>query len=105
MAAIISVGLAAYGMSGKVFHGPLLQSHRGFCVRKILERTGEKSRQDFPEAQRVRTWEEVLADPEIDLVIVNTPPHYHFSMCAQALRAGKHVVGEKPFTVTTSTLR
>lgn len=40
----------------------------------------------------------VLCDPDIDVVSICTPPSLHFTMVADALRAGKHVVCEKPFT-------
>lgn len=102
---VIQVGMAAYGMSGKVFHGPLLKSHGGFRLKKIVERTAEKSKNDFPEAVRVGTWHEVLSDPDIELAIVNTPPEHHVEMCRQALLAGKHVVVEKPFTPTAREAR
>ncbi|MCU0352349.1 MAG: oxidoreductase [Cytophagales bacterium] len=94
------VGLAAYGMSGKVFHGPLLKAHPGFRVAKIVERSTERSRADFPDAVRVKSWDEITTDPAITLAVVNTPNAYHYDMCRQALEAGKHVVVEKPFTVT-----
>ncbi len=99
---IIQVGLASYGMSGKVFHGPLLKANGGFWLKKIVERTSEKSKTDFPEAVRVKTWDEILFDQHIELVVVNTPNALHFDMCKQALQAGKHVVVEKPFTITAA---
>ena len=102
---IIQTGMASYGMSGKVFHGPLLKSHGGFRLKKIVERNAEKSKADFPEAVRVHTWNEILSDPDIELAIVNTPPQYHVEMCRQALQAGKHVVVEKPFTPTADEAR
>ncbi|MDJ1473178.1 oxidoreductase [Cytophagaceae bacterium DM2B3-1] len=102
---IIQVGMAAYGMSGKVFHGPLLKSLGGFWLKKIVERTSEKSKTDFPETVRVKTWDEILFDQNIELVVVNTPNAHHFEMCKQALQANKHVVVEKPFTVTKEEAR
>lgn len=44
--------------------------------------------------------EELLADPEIGMVINLTIPQAHASVCLQALEAGKHVYVEKPFAVT-----
>jgi predicted dehydrogenase len=44
--------------------------------------------------------EELLADPEIEMVINLTIPLAHASVCLKALEAGKHVYVEKPFTVT-----
>jgi predicted dehydrogenase len=47
--------------------------------------------------QVVRKAEDILNDPEIDIVLVNTPDHTHFEYTKAALEAGKHVVVEKPF--------
>lgn len=47
-------------------------------------------------------YEEILADPEIDVVNVCTPSGAHSDMTCQALRAGKHVICEKPPDVTVA---
>lgn len=96
----IPVGLASYGMSGHVFHAPLISSNPQFQLRKILERSSNKSQQRYPEATVVRSFEELLRDDTLELIIVNTPNALHLPMAQQALEAGKHVVLEKPFTVT-----
>ena len=95
----IKTALCSYGMSGLVFHGPLLQEHPEFKIVKILERTKEESRGRHPGAELVRTYENILEDPDVELVVVNTPDHLHFKMAGLALKAGKHVVVEKPFTL------
>lgn len=96
----IITALASFGMSGQVFHGPCLKINPHFHVKKILERSKNLSASLFPEARIVRHFEEILSDPEIELVIVNTPDRYHYEMTKAALLAGKHVVVEKPFTET-----
>lgn len=96
----IRVALAAYGMSGRLFHAPFLQAHSGYEVAKILERNRDDSRERVPEAEIVRNYEAILGDPEIDLIVVNTPNALHYEMTRAALLAGKHVVVEKPFTPT-----
>ncbi len=101
----INVGLASYGMSGKVFHGPLLTANPHFHLRKVFERTTEKSKADYPQVAVVRRFEELLEDNAIELIVVNTPNALHFDMARKALEAGKHVVVEKPFTVTASEAR
>ncbi len=45
-----------------------------------------------------RDWRALLADPAIDVVDICTPPALHAEMVAACVRAGKHVICEKPFT-------
>ncbi len=91
------VGLASFGMSGQVFHGPLLHVHPGFEIVSILERSKNLSATLYQDARIVRTYQELLDDDRIELIIVNTPDSLHYDMTRQALQAGKHVVTEKPF--------
>lgn len=102
----IVTAIASFGMSGVVFHGPSLKVlPQQFKIHKILERTKNKSAERYPEAIIVRSYDEILNDPEVELVIVNTPDYLHFDMARQAIEAGKHVVVEKPFTKTSDDAR
>ncbi|WP_159517414.1 Gfo/Idh/MocA family oxidoreductase [Sunxiuqinia indica] len=98
MSKVIQAALASFGMSGMVFHGPSLKVNPNFNLHSILERTKSLSEKDYPESTIIRSFEELIAQDEVDLVIINTPDNLHYSMCKQALEAGKHVVVEKPFT-------
>lgn len=98
----ICTALASFGMSGQVFHGPLLRVNPDFYVKTILERSKNLSKDLFPDACIVRNYEELLNDPDIELVFVNTPDKFHYEMTLEALKAGKHVVVEKPFTFRAS---
>lgn len=89
-------------MSGLVFHAPLITTNPGFRLTKIVERSTEKSRERFPQATIVRSFEELIADPELELIVVNTPNALHLDMARRALEAGKHVILEKPMTVTAA---
>ena len=102
MAETINVALSSYGMSGEVFHAPLITAHPLFHLKAVLERHHEKSKERYPEVKVVKNYEALLNDADIDLVIVNTPNALHFDMCQKALEAGKHVVVEKPFTNTVA---
>jgi predicted dehydrogenase len=87
-------------MSGQVFHAPFLHVHKGFKFYAVWERTKNKAAAQYPSVKSCRTLEEILADPQVELVIVNTPNVTHFDYARRALEAGKHVIVEKPFTAT-----
>jgi len=94
----IQTGIIGFGLSGRVFHAPFLHTHHGFEIKKIVERHKTESRSIYPYVQVVDDYNELLKDPEIDLIVVCTPNTLHFAMIQESLKAGKHVVVEKPFT-------
>ncbi len=96
----VQVGLAGFGMSGQIFHAPFISAGPRFTLRKVYERTSEKSKQAYPGIEVVRTFDELLTE-DIDLVVVSTPNQYHVPMAAQAIRAGKSVIVEKPVAATS----
>jgi predicted dehydrogenase len=94
---IYRIGLASYGMSGQVFHAPLIHIQKGLQLAAILERNRRLSATRFPATKIVTRYEELLDDPEIDMVVVNLPDPLHYDMARKALDSGKHVIVEKPF--------
>lgn len=98
---VIKTGLAAFGMSGQVFHAPFINASPHFELCKIVERSKRLSKERYPNAIIVRSFEELVQDAHIELIIINTPDSTHYEYTRQALNAGKHVVVEKPFTSTT----
>jgi len=97
---IINTGICSYGMSGKIFHAPFIHAHPLFNLSAIVERHRDESRAKYPDSKLYRSFEELLADKDIELIVVNTPVQTHFEYAKAALNAGKHVIVEKPFTVT-----
>lgn len=96
----VRVALAAYGMSGRLFHAPFIHANPDFELVAVLERSAKQAHIDYPHIQSLRTYDELLQDSTIDLVVVNTPNALHYPMAKAALLAGKHVIVEKPFTPT-----
>jgi scyllo-inositol 2-dehydrogenase (NADP+) len=96
---MLNVALCSYGMSGKVFHAPLVTAEPGLHLHTILQRNEPTALVDYPQVNIVKTFDDILANPEIHLVVVNTPNEHHYPMAKAALLAGKHVVVEKPFTL------
>lgn len=99
---IINAALCSFGMSGKVFHAPFIHGNKGFDLYAVWERTQKQAAAIYPGIRSYDTLEEMLADPFIDLVVVNTPVFTHYEYAKRALLARKHVLVEKAFTVTVS---
>jgi len=98
----INTGIIGFGLSGRVFHAPFLHLDTGFNISKIVERNREESRTDYPYTEIVKNHTDILNDPAIELVVICTPNSLHYQMTKDSLVAGKHVVVEKPFTVTSA---
>lgn len=98
----IVTGLLAFGMSGKVFHAPFIDAHPGFIFHSVLERHQKKAVEDYPNVKSYNTFDDLISDEEIELVIVNTPNFTHADYTRRSLEAGKHVLVEKPFTATSA---
>jgi len=54
----------------------------------------------YPTIETTTRYEEVIANKSLDAIVIATPVSTHFEMALQALRAGKHVLVEKPLTQT-----
>lgn len=66
---------------------------------------GPSARLDLSQAKKFRDWQELLADPEIDAVDLCLPTHLHEPVALAALRAGKHVIVEKPIGLHPDLIR
>lgn len=95
----IRTALLSYGMSGEVFHAPLLEAHAGFDLHTIVQRKKATATSRYPNVKIVGSIDKVLNDASIELVVINTPNETHFDFTSRVLEAGKHVIVEKPFTV------
>ncbi len=101
----INVGLAGFGISATVFHAPFFETMPQYNLVSVLERSKEGSKKKYPWVKIVRSIESMVADPSVDLVVITTPNDTHFPYAKAALEAGKHVVVEKPFTITSEEAR
>lgn len=84
------------GLAGLAFHVPfILALPEQFTLYAVLERNpsseGGRVKERFGATVKIhRTLEAVLADPEIELIIVGTPNETHYAFAKAALEAGKH---------------
>ena len=105
MSDTIRVGLIGYGYASKTFHAPLIAGTLGMELAAIASSDESKVKVDWPGVRVVAEPRHLFNDPTIDLIVIPTPNDTHFPLAKAALEAGKHVVVDKPFTVTLSQAR
>ena len=101
----LRVGLMGYGFASKTFHAPLIAATPGVELAAISSSDATKVHADWPSVQVVADPQALLDDPTLQLIVIPTPNDTHFPLAKAALNAGKHVVVDKPFTVTLSQAR
>lgn len=101
----IRVGLIGYGYASKTFHAPLIVGTPGMVLAAVSSSDETKVHADWPNMPVVSDPHHLFNDPNIDLIVVPTPNDTHFPLAKAALEAGKHVIVDKPFTVTLSQAR
>lgn len=96
----IRVGILGYGFASATFHAPLLASVPGLALVALSSSQPAKVRADWPGVTVFDNPQALIASDAVDLVVVPTPNQTHHALAKAALLAGKHVVVDKPFTVT-----
>jgi predicted dehydrogenase len=102
----IRTAIIGYGYVGRTFHAALIRAIPGFALTVIGSRRPEAAvRETAPEARVVSDPFAAATDPDVDLVVIASPNDSHAALAEAALGAGKHVVVDKPFTVTLAEAR
>lgn len=101
----IRVGLIGFGFSSTTFHVPLLRGTPGYKITAVSSSRTADVLAVLPGVAVVADPAALLAHPEVDLVVIATPNDTHAPLAESALRAGKHVVVDKPFTITLEQAR
>lgn len=97
---MVNVAIIGFGLSGRYLQSPFFKSNPNFNLKVIL--SNSQNPQDyFPNVRVVKNIEAIIADESIDLVSICSPNNTHFNYAKLVLLAGKHVMVEKPFTVTS----
>lgn len=99
------VGLIGYGYAGKTFHAPLIQAAAGLVLGAVASSDAAKVHRDLPGLLVMNDPAQLIASDAIDLVVIATPNATHAALASEALRAGKHVVVDKPFTLDMAEAR
>jgi predicted dehydrogenase len=97
---MITIGVIGYGYWGPNLARNIAQ-HPHAALHVVCDRDPARlaiCRQTYPQVQTTTDYHAVLADPALDAVAIATPVPTHAPLAAAALRAGKHVLVEKPMT-------
>lgn len=99
----IETGIIGFGTGGRIFHAPFIAGSDHFTLKKICTSSpanASMARATFPQSEIVQQADMLFHDETIELIIIATPNSSHLTLAKKALLAGKHVIVEKPFTVT-----
>jgi scyllo-inositol 2-dehydrogenase (NADP+) len=98
---MIRTGLIGFGLGGTAFHAPLIAAVPGLELAAVATSRASTVAAAYPAAS-VTSADALIADPAIDLVVISTPNATHYPLARAAIRAGKHVVVDKPFAQTAA---
>jgi len=100
---MIGIGIIGYGYWGPNLVRNFTQADGVRVVSVCDQRPARRAQIEahYPAVKAVADVSEMLANPAIDAVAIATPVFSHFELAMQALKAGKHVFVEKPFTTTS----
>jgi predicted dehydrogenase len=101
----IRVALIGLGDAGRQLHAPLISATPGLRLAVIGSSQGISVGSAYPGVEVVPDRLAAAGHPGVDLVVIATPNATHAPLAEAALRAGKHVVVDKPFTVTLAEAR
>jgi predicted dehydrogenase len=103
MAEPIGIGIVGYGKVGAGGHRPWIERRQDARLVAVCDATPvrrEAARAENPDATIYEEYGAFLADGNVAVVIVTTPPSSHCDLAVRASEAGKHVFVDKPFAMT-----
>jgi predicted dehydrogenase len=103
----LRIGLSSTARANKlVIHNPALSNHNIRCVG-VVSRSRERAHQyvkNYEGLKIYNSFEDMIKSPEIDVIYISSPNKEHEILSLQALKAGKHVLCEKPLIISPSQL-
>jgi len=93
-------GLVGHGYAGRTIHAPLIAGVPGLALTVVASHDAAAVHAAWPGAEVVATPEALVLHPGVDVVVIAAPNRTHHPIARAAIAAGKHVVVDKPFTLT-----
>jgi len=101
----IRVGVIGFGFVAKTFHVPLLKATDGYKIAAVSSSHPADVRAVLPDVDVVSDPQALATHPDLDLVVIASPNQTHAPLAEAAMRAGRNVVVDKPFTITVEEAR
>lgn len=101
----VNTAIIGFGAAGQIFLAPFIGTNPGFKLQTIVtsdEGRAANAHKLYPGVKIEADSEAVFADDSIELVVIGTSNTSHLELSKKALLAGKHVLVEKPFTITSA---
>lgn len=100
----IRIGVAGTGAVSQLVHLPLLTERDDVVVVAVSDADDQKvtAIADRFEVERVLEDDDLIADPDVEAILICTPNHLHEEQTVAALHAGKHVLVERPLALSAA---
>lgn len=104
---MLTVAYVGFGVSVREYHIPYVENREDIRIKYIFRREEDIAQcaeyePFYPELIFTTDFNDVLNDPEVNLVVVSAPDRFHVPYAKQILNAGKHALIEKPFALRSS---
>jgi scyllo-inositol 2-dehydrogenase (NADP+) len=97
----MQAGLIGFGVAGRYFHAPLMQA-AGIRIGAVVTSRVDAVCEALPDAVVVSSSDALLERDDLDLIVIASPNQFHAPQATAALRAGNHVVVDKPLCPTAA---
>jgi predicted dehydrogenase len=94
------IGVVGYGTGGRHFHTPFIDAAKGCSLAGIVARaegTIAAARSDWPDTPIFGSLTQMIQAGVCDAVTITTPPQTRKALVLEAIKAGLHVIADKPF--------
>lgn len=96
----LTTAIIGFGLSGRYLQAPFMVANPNYRLKTIV--TSQDVSAIFPSVKSTKNIDDILNDPEIDLVSIASPNETHFELAKRCLLANKHILVEKPMTATSA---
>ena len=100
---MLNVAYIGFGNSVRRYHLPFIRNKDNVSVKWIYRLESEidpELEKKYPDYKFTSDFDDIKNDPEVNLVVINTPNRFHVPYAKEFLNAGKNVLVEKPFAMT-----